>query len=170
VLSREIGPGDFRQTLEKLALYMLGESQAATPEDVAACAPASTEAALDDVLNIVAEGRSAEIGPIMRKLEAQGTQPVGLCIGATRHFRSLHAACSHPGGPAEGIGRLRPPLFGPRRDRMLRQAQAWGTRRLETALTMLTDTDLQLRSTSRAPTMALVERTLVRLAMLGARK
>ncbi|WP_380055751.1 DNA polymerase III subunit delta [Falsihalocynthiibacter sp. SS001] len=168
-LSREIGPGDFRQTLEKLALYMLNSDTPATSLDVAACAPTSTEVALDDILRIVAEGRSAEIGPVMRKLEAQGVQPVGLCIGATRHFRTLHAACADPGGPAAGIGRLRPPVFGPRREQMLRQAQKWGTQRLEVALTMLTDTDLQLRSTSRAPTMALVERTLVRLAMLGAR-
>ncbi|MEY8119234.1 DNA polymerase III subunit delta [Falsihalocynthiibacter sp. BN13B15] len=169
-LSKEIGPGDFRQTMEKLALYMLSSSESATPLDVAACAPSSTEAALDDILNIVAEGRSAEIGPIMQKLEAQGVQPVGLCIGATRHFRTLHAASADPGGPAAGIGRLRPPVFGARRDRMLRQAQKWGTRRLEAALSMLLDTDLQLRSTSRAPTMALVERTLVRLSMLGGLK
>jgi len=31
------------------------------------------------------------------------------------------------------------------------------------------DTDLQLRSTSRAPAMALIERTLIRLSMMGRR-
>ncbi len=168
-LSREIDPGDFRQTLEKIALYCLSSTDGLTAEDVATCAPASTEAALDDMLHIVAEGRSAEIGPVLQKLSAQGTQPVGLCIGATRHFRTLHAAASDPGGPSQGIQRARPPVYGARRDRMQRQAQAWGQRKLEVALTMLTDTDLQLRSTSRAPAMALMERTLVRLSMLGAR-
>ncbi|MDE0591071.1 DNA polymerase III subunit delta [Halocynthiibacter sp. C4] len=169
-LAQELGPGDLRQTIEKLALYTMGNSAPVSAEDVTACAPTSTEAALDDVLNIVAEGRQAEIGPIMRKLEAQGTQPVGLCIGALRHFRALHAACSHPNGASEGIGRLRPPVFGPRRDRMLRQAQRWGRPKLEAAITMLIDTDLQLRSTSRAPSMALIERTLIRVAMYGARR
>ena len=62
---------------------------------------------------------------------------------------------------------MRPPVFGPRRDRMLRQAQGWGMRRLEQALEVLVDTDLTLRSTSRAPTMAVMERALIRLAMLG---
>ena len=52
---------------------------------------------------------------------------------------------------------------------MLRQAQAWRIYRLEQALTLLTDTDLQLRSSSRAPQMALMERALIRLAMLGRR-
>jgi len=167
-LSRTLDPGDFRQTVEKLALYCLDQEIAATSTDVAACAPGSTEADLDDVLNIVAEARVAEIGPVMRRLSAQGTQPVSLCIGATRHFRALHTAASDPGGPSSGVARLRPPVYGPRRDRLVRQAGAWGVHRLEQALGMLIDTDLQLRSTSRAPAMAVIERTLIRLAMLGA--
>jgi len=164
-LSRDIGPGDFRQTVEKISLYKLNDTTPLTVEDISACAPTSTEAALDDVLNIVAEARTGEIGPVMRKLKSQGVQPVGLCIGATRHFRTLYAAVNNP----QGIGGLRPPVFGARRDRMQRQLQQWGNQKLEIALTMLTDTDLQLRSTSRAPAMALMERTLVRLTMLAAR-
>jgi len=164
-LSRDIGPGDFRQVIEKISLYKLGDTAPLSVEDITACAPTSTEAALDDVLNIVAEGRKGEVGPIISKLTSQGVQPVGLCIGATRHFRTLYAAANNP----SGIGGLRPPVFGPRRDRMQRQLQQWGSRKLEIALTMLTDTDLQLRSTSRAPAMAVMERTLVRLAMLAAR-
>lgn len=164
-----LDPGDFRQLVEKLALYTLTSDAPVSSDDVSAVAPLSTEAELDDILNTVAEARAGEIGPLMRRLEAQGVQPVGLCIGATRHFRALHRAASDPGGAAQGIGRLRPPVFGPRRDRMVRQAQGWGMHRLEAALKMLTDTDLQLRSTSRAPAMAVMERTLVRLAMLGAR-
>lgn len=169
-LSREISPGDFRQTLEKLALYKLSDSSPANSADVAACAPATTEAALDDVLNIVAEARSQEIGPILDKLQAQGVNPVTLCISATRHFRTLYAACADPCGAANGVARMRPPIFGPRRDRMIKQAQAWGAPKLETALTMLTDTDLQLRSAGQhAPAMALVERMLIRLSMLARR-
>ncbi len=168
VLSRVLGPGDLRQVIEKLGLYKLGDDSPVVLADVAAVAPTSTEAALDDVLNIVAEGKPGEIGPVMRKLEAQGVQPVGLCIGAMRHFRALYTVASDPGGAAQGIARMRPPIFGPRRDRMLRQAQGWGARKLETALGVLTDTDLQLRSAGqRAPAMALVERSLIRLAMLG---
>lgn len=169
-LARELDPGDFRQTCEKLALYKFKDNSAVTSEDVAACAPVSTEAALDDILNIVAEGRAQEIGPVLRKLEAQGVNPVALLIAATRHFRALYAAAADPGGAAAGIARMRPPIFGPRRDRMLRQVSGWGATKLEQALTGLTDTDLQLRSAGqRAPDMALVERLFLRLAMLARR-
>ena len=170
-LAQTLDPGDFRQTVEKLALYKLGDPVPVTGADIEACAPASTEAAIDDVLNVVAEAQPSEIGPVMARLQAQGVQGVALCIGAMRHFRTLYAVASHPGGPGEGIGRLRPPVFGPRRDRILRQAQGWGAAKLQDALTLLTDTDLQLRSAGRtAPDMALVERTLIRLAMMAGRR
>lgn len=168
-LARELDPGDFRQTVEKLSLYKFGDEGAVTPDDVAAVAPSTIEAAVDDVLHAVAEARTGDVGPLMRRLQGQGVAPVTLCIGATRHFRALHAAASAPGGASEGIARLRPPIFGPRRDRMLRQAQDWGMFRLEQALGLLTDTDLQLRSSSRAPAMAVMERALIRLAMLARR-
>ncbi|MCI2400175.1 DNA polymerase III subunit delta [Aliiroseovarius subalbicans] len=169
-LSRSLDPGDFRQTLEKIALYKLSDPTPLTPADVLAMAPTSTEAGLDDILHIVAEGRSGEIGPVLRKLQAQGVAPVGLCIGATRHFRALHAASADPCGPAQGINRLRPPVHFKNRDRMVRQAQGWGIHKLEQALEVLIETDLALRSSQRAPQMALMERTLIRLAMLGGRR
>lgn len=167
-LANTLGPGDFSQTLEKITLYKQGDKTPLSPEDIDACAPQSTEAALDDVLNVVAEARSGEIGPLLRRMQAQGTNAVSLCIGATRHFRTLYAAASDPGGAAAGVGRLRPPVFGKRRDVIVRQASAWGPARLETALTVLTDTDLQLRSAGQsAPAMAVMERALIRLAMLA---
>lgn len=167
-IANDIGPGDFSRMIEKLALYKYQDDSPLSLEDINAVAPQSTEAALDDILNVVAEGRTGEIGPLLRRLQSQGTAAVTLCIMATRHFRTLFAIAAHPGGPAQGIGALRPPLYGKRRDRMLRQAQGWGAQRLETALTVLTDTDLQLRSAGQtAPALALMERALIRLAMLG---
>ena len=161
-LAQAIDPGDFRQTLEKLSLYKWQDPSPVTIEDVLACAPTSTEAEVDDVLMVVAEARAQDIGPMMQKLVAQGANPVGLCIGAMRHFRALHrAACDTSG---------RPTIFGPNRDRMLAQSRKWGAVKLETALTVLTDTDLQLRSAGQhAPGMALVERAFIRLAMLAGR-
>jgi DNA polymerase-3 subunit delta len=52
------------------------------------------------------------------------------------------------------------------RDAALKQASHWGMRRLEQALALLVETDLSLRSTSKAPAMAVMERALIRLAMM----
>lgn len=166
-LSRALDPGDFRQTVEKIGLYKFGDDGALTPEEVLALAPATIEADVDDLLHVVAEQRPAALAALMRRLEGQGMAPVGLCIATLRHFRALHLAACDPGGPAAGLARQRPPVFGPRRDRMQRQAQAWGAARLEMALAAIVETDLALRSSSRAPAMAVMERLLIRLAMMG---
>ncbi|MFZ1340970.1 MAG: DNA polymerase III subunit delta, partial [Paracoccaceae bacterium] len=132
VLARALDPGDFRQTLEKVALYKHGDDTPLTTAEVAAMAPATLEAELDEVLHAAAEGRARDVGMLMRRLEGQGVVPVTICLMALRHFRSLHVAAIDPGGIAAGLMKAR--VFGPRRDAMQRQAGQWGVRRLEEAL------------------------------------
>ncbi|WP_296427357.1 DNA polymerase III subunit delta [Yoonia sp.] len=168
-LGQSLEPGDFRQTVEKISLYKRGDDSPLSVADVLACAPQSAEVDVDDVLEVVALGQADQLGPVLRDLYAQGVTPVTLCIGAMRHFRRLHVVACDPGGPAAGVGRLRPPVFGPRRDKIVRQAGHWGRDRLERALTALTDVDLLLRSANTAPQGALMERTLIRLAMMARR-
>lgn len=156
-LSRSLDPGDFRQTLTRVALYKHSDPSPLTSAELAALAPATIEAEVDDLIHATADRKVAEIAPLMRRLEGQGTSAVSICIAALRHYRSLHAAACDPGKPR---------LFGPRRDAAQRQAQAWGTGALEQAMALLVETDLTLRSTSRAPTHAVMERALIRLAMM----
>lgn len=158
-LAQTLDPGDFRQLLEKIALYKLGDATPLSAVDVAACAPQSVEASLDDMLDIVTQGRTGDIGPMLARLQSQGVTPVSLCIGTMRHFRALHGAAVNPGGR----------VFGPRAASISRQARAWGVAKSEQALGLVTDTDLALRSSARAPQMAVMERCLIRLAMLGQR-
>jgi DNA polymerase-3 subunit delta len=162
-LARALDPGDFRQTLEKIALYKWGDPSPLTPADVAAMAPASIEAEVDDLIAAVAEARTDAIGPFFRRLEGQGVLPVTICIGALRHFRILHAAATDPAGPGVGIQKAR--VNFKQKDAMGRQAGQWGTRALENAVSLLLETDLTLRSASRAPGMAVMERALIRIAM-----
>lgn len=163
-LARALDPGDFRQTLEKIALYKFGDPTPLTSLDVASMAPATLEAEVDDLLHAVADGKAVAVGLLVRRLEGQGILPVTICIQALRHFKALHMAASDPSGVATGLQRAR--VFGPRRDQMQRQAQALGLRNLERAVSELLETDLTLRSALRAPGMALMERALIRLAMI----
>jgi DNA polymerase-3 subunit delta len=169
-LSKAIDPGDFSQFLEKLSLYCMSQAGPVTLRDVEICAPQSTEAALDDVIGLVADLKTNEIAPVLHRVIAQGGTATGLCIAALRHFRLLHAAASDPAGAQQGVAKLRPPVYGPRRDRIQRQVGAWRRDRLEQVISLLLDTDLQLRSAGQtAPQMAQVERCFIRISMMGKR-
>lgn len=162
-LARALDPGDFRQTLEKIALYKWHDDTPLTPAEVAALAPATIETEVDELLHAVAEGEGRRVGLLMQRLAGQGMLPVTLCIQALRHFRSLHVAASDPGGPQIGLQKAR--VFGPRRDRMQNQLRAWGQRTLEPVIADLVEADLTLRSSAKVPGLALMERTLLRIAM-----
>lgn len=162
-LAQELEPGDFRQTLDKLALFKLGDDAPLSPGEIHALAPNAGDTDELDLAAAVAEGEARRIGPLIRRLQAQGKQPVGIVIQVQRYFRALHAISADPGGPAAGARRVFG--FGNRRERMAAQAGRWPQAKLEGALQGLVECDLSLRSTSRAPTMALVERTLMRIAM-----
>ena len=169
-LSKALDPGDFAQFLEKLSLYCMTQAGPVTIDNVEQCAPQSTEAQLDDVIALVGDGDSHGLSPVLHRVLAQGGSATGLCIAALRYFRMLHTAACDPGGLSSGLSKLRPPVYGPRRDRMQKQAMDWGLVRLEQAIHILLETDLKLRSAGQtAPQMALVERCFIRLSMMGKR-
>lgn len=163
-LSQGLDPGDFRQTLEKIGLYKHGDPSPLTAAEVADLAPGTVETDVLDVVAAAVDGRAVDLGLLMRRIEAQGVQAVTLCIQTLRYVRALHMAASDPGGVAAGIARSFG--FGNRRSAMQAQAGRWGGRALEQALALLVETDLTLRSTSRAPAMAVMERALIRIAMM----
>ncbi|MEM7440940.1 MAG: DNA polymerase III subunit delta [Pseudomonadota bacterium] len=163
-LSRTVDPGELMQIIQKLGLYKHGDSVPLTAEDITAVMPTTTDADADDAFHAAAEGRTADMIVTLSKLAGQGVTPTALCINATRHFKTLHAVATNPGAGDAIFARNR--VFGPRRDRLARQANRLGVARLEKALKELLDTDLALRSTRRPPEMAAVERAFVRIAML----
>lgn len=168
-MGRTLEPGDFAQLLEKLALYKRGDNEPLTVAEIEALAPQTADDNVDALVAAVADGMVPRIGLAMSRLEAQGANPTTICIGTTRHFRQLHAAAGAGGRAEEALQRLRPPVFGPRRDAMAAQVRAWGLPRLERALMALTETDLALRGGSGAPAMPLLERALIRVAMMRPR-
>lgn len=162
------GPAGLADVIEKLSLFLAETDTPADLTTVQALAPAQSPAELDAVLAHVADARLTDLGPALARLFDQGTAPVTVCLTATRHFRALLKVATDGGGPRAGVAKLRPPVFGPRRDQIVAQASRWGSDRLEKALGVLIDTDLTLRSAGRtAPDRAVVERALIRLTMLG---
>ena len=165
-IALQLEPGDFKQTVEKLALYKLNDETSLTDQDISNCIPISNEAQIEEVLKVVLSGNHLKISQIVSRLQSQGVMPVTLVISATRHFKILFSIATNPKGPSTGAAALRPPVYGPRKESLINQAQKWGPDKIKGAIKIITATDLQLRSQNQqAPQMALVERLFIRLAM-----
>ena len=169
-LSKELEPGDFRNTLEKIYLYKFNDKSPLTSQDISACSPISAEASLDDIIYTVSVGAASKISHTLNRLEAQGVSPVALCISFQRHFKLLLELKNHEGSPAQAISNQQPPIFGPRRNAILSQLRLWNSGNLKAALAYLVELDLNLRSVaSNYPASAMTERLLIRVAMLAKR-
>jgi len=167
-IAADLDPGSLRQFAATLALYAT-DLQTLEAGDVTALAPARS-GATDRLTAAVAGGAPDQVPPLVGRLSASGTTAQGMLSAVTRHFRLLHRLAADPGGPRRAIEGLRPPVFGPRRDRLLAEAPRWPVPRAEQALRLLHEAELTLRSTGPRPERALAERCLLRLAMMGARE
>ncbi len=125
-LARHLDPGDFRQTVEKIALYKLQDESALTTDEVASLAPDSGEASVDDVLNAVAESEIDVLTPLLSPVERSGLlarQPLhrrdapfpdALCGGGgpgragaghrARQAPGVRAAAGADAAPGAGLG------------------------------------------------------------------
>lgn len=167
-LGATVGTAGLRDLVARLALYRLDDGGPIEAGDVDACAPGAADAAVDELAELVADGSAKRIGPVLARLRGRGASPTEAALAASRHFRRIHAALAEAEGGGSldaAIGRLRPPVFGPRKDRLLRQCRGWGLAGAEGALSHLLETDRALRGGSAAAGYALLERALLRLAL-----
>ncbi|MEM8792693.1 MAG: DNA polymerase III subunit delta [Pseudomonadota bacterium] len=161
-------PGAANQLIEKIAISFSRSEKEIGPGDLAPHLPLSMDAAADDLIDAVIDGRPEAVGPLLRKVTAGGTNAIQIMIQTSRRFRDLVSVSGADDGIDAAIGRLRPPVFGPRRQRVAAAVWRWGTK-LESATRLLYTTERQLRSAGSRPDDAMVERCLLRLAMMGAR-
>ena len=159
--------GQLAQLIEKIGVYLIDREAELAAAELSSLLPEAAEAELDSLIHAVAEGRADLVGPLMTRLSASGTTPVTILIATTRHFRTLLQLATAPDGIGSALARVRPQVFGPRRDALARQGRSWGTARLESALRLLFQTDRRLRSAGSRPDQAIVERCLMRLSMIA---
>ena len=168
-LGQSLSPGEFSQTLEKISLYKVSNSSSLTYTETKELAPYLIEAGIEEATNIIAEGRTSEVGPLLKKLESQGINLIQICVSITTYFKKLYRVSNDSNGPEIGIRNLKPPVPFNKSARVLRQLRSWNSSKLSSAISLLYDLDIELRSNSNAPNNARVERAMIRLSLISRR-
>jgi DNA polymerase-3 subunit delta len=163
--SAQIDRGSLLQLIEKITVFSLDRNNMIDREALASLLPTAADSELDHLVTAVAEGRVDAVGPLIGRLSSAGVGAAGMLIATGRHFRQLLGLAAARDGIEIALRRQRPPAFGLRGKAMAAQARRWGPRQLEAANQLLFQTDRTLRSPGDRPDRALVERSLIRLAM-----
>ena len=157
--------GAFKQLLGVIGLYGTDRADPLDEADIEALVPLGLDGDIDDLVMDVADGGANKIGPMLRRLRASGANAVSILLALGRHFRALLGVAVSDGG----IATMRPPPYGPRRDRIGRQLRRWDVTRLEEANRLIFETDARLRSSSAPPEFPLLERVAMRIAIMGSK-
>ena len=166
-VAQDMDYGSFIQLIEIIALYGIKRQDALSADDISSIIPVQQDAEIDRFIDAVVHGNPSAIGPILSRLEVSGTKAVGLLIALQRQFRQIHMVSSASGGPEAGLALVKPPLWGARKTAMQSLVRRWRPTRLEQAIQILFETDASVRSSTKAPEMAVVERCALRLAMMA---
>ncbi|MEL6476385.1 MAG: DNA polymerase III subunit delta [Pseudomonadota bacterium] len=166
-IAADLDPGSFHQLIEKISLFLVGRTEPPSIEEIVHLCPATVDPDIDALINAVAEGRPDETGRLLNRVLTASGATSRVLIFLSRHFRQIFALTGAEDGIEAALGRVRPPVFGPRRARLARQAVIWQGR-IETAMRLIFETERQLRRSGEKPERALTERCLIRLAMLAA--
>ncbi|MEM6546708.1 MAG: hypothetical protein AAF713_03075 [Pseudomonadota bacterium] len=168
-IAADLDTGNLTQFIEKVALNCLDGEQSLSAKALLSLAPTTGEGDVDALVAVVASGQSSQIGPILSMLWAMGLTPHAVLIRLAQHLRSLLSVVNSV-NPEQTVGRLRPPVFGPRRQAMLDQANHWAPDRLDQAIRLLHNTEATLRTPGTRPDLAIVERRLIHIAALAGRR
>lgn len=160
-----------RMELEKLLLYC-ADTPKIRLEDVRAVLGASRTDSLGDAALAVFDGDIKRAEAAVERLFAAGAQPVSILRAVASHTMRLHFAKARmeSGQTAkDAMNQLKPKVFFRDVPAFQRQLRAWSEANLATALQLLTEAEIECKSTG-APAAAICTRTLLRIAQAAGRQ
>jgi DNA polymerase-3 subunit delta len=168
--------GISRAEIDKLILYKGPKELRSGPatislEDVRASLVDGVGDAMDDTANAAADGAPARLAAALYKAAAAGASPIGLLRALQRSFARLKSAQDHMDAgesAASAMKKLRPPVFFAEERAFENRLYKWRGPKLERALRMLIDAELDAKTTG-APQREIVERAALRLSAMAER-
>jgi DNA polymerase-3 subunit delta len=158
-----------RRELEKLAVYK--ERGVLAFADVEACIGDSGAVSAEMIAFVACDGDAPSLDTALERLFSEGAAVVEALRSVARHLQRLLVAGAliASGQSAErAMAQLRPPVFYKHHERFRRQLQLWPMDRLVSALAIVTQAELECKTTGM-PAPAVCHRALMRIARAAAR-
>ena len=155
-----------RSELEKLALFKGKTGRTITLDDAEATIGDGNPLARDDVALAAASGDQTALDHALIRCLTAGDQPTVILRAVIRHFQRLHLLtlkAAEGGDVGSLIKSQRPPIFFKHQPIVQRQVQQWRPQRLAQAMAILTEAELDCKTTG-LPAEAICGRALIRIA------
>jgi DNA polymerase-3 subunit delta len=155
-----------RSEIEKLILFKGDFGGTITPNDVEESVGDVAAVSTDEVVYATASGNAARLDEALQRALREGVTTVVLVRAVGRHLQRLMlASADYQNGmaPNAAIARLRPPVFFKQRNEFSTQLQRWTPTTLGRALEIVTEAELDCKTTG-FPEAAVLARALIRIS------
>lgn len=159
-----------RSELDKLCLYMSGDDDTISVEDIAAVVGDASAVTLGSLAFAAGDGDQQALDRALTTAYAEGMDLVAVLRTVAGHIQRLRQARSLIAAGrtmAQATAALKPRLIFHQEPRFRRQLETWSEPRLATALRLLTEAELACKTTG-APATLLCNRALMRIAQAAA--
>ncbi len=154
-----------RSELDKLVLYMGTGGGQVTLADAKACVGDTAALGLNQIAEAVTAGNLQKLEQLLERAATAGENAIAIIRTLQNRMMRLHLArgCMDQGMSAgEAIGKIRPPVFFGERDRFTGEVSRWTSRKVEMALEILIEAELDCKTTGN-PADVICARALLRL-------
>lgn len=154
-----------RSELDKLVLYKGPNSGQVTLEDAKACVGDTAALGLNQIAECVTAGDAVRLETLLERARISGESAIAILRTLQNRLVRMHLArgfMDMGANAAEAIGKLRPPVFFAEKDKFQREVMRWSTSDLERATTIITEAELDCKTTGN-PTDVICARALLRL-------
>ncbi len=160
-----------RRELEKLALYMDGETKITLPDVLQSIGDSST-LTLEDIAFAVGRGAREALEQALARTHLEGTSPIAILRATSQHFLRLHLVrgrMERGEDVSTALQALRPPVFFKRLPAFREQAARWQLDAIGRVLELLGAREVTCKS-GVFPAKAICDRTLLEIAVRGGGK
>jgi len=154
-----------RGELDKLVLYKGNEGGQVTLADAEACVGDTAALGINQVAEAVTGGDLKRLEKLLERARTSGENAIAILRTLQNRMMRIHLARGYMDqgmSAGEAIGKLRPPVFFAERDKFQLEVSRWSSRKVEQALDILMEAELDCKTTGN-PADVICARALLRL-------
>ncbi len=154
-----------RGEIEKLIIYKGTGTGQVTLDDAEACVGDTAALGINQIAEAVTGGDLQRLEKLLERARTSGENAVAIIRTLQNRMMRLHLArgfVDQGMTAGEAIGKLRPPVFFTERDRFQREIARWSAKKIEQALAILMEAELDCKTTGN-PADVICARALLRL-------
>ncbi len=159
----------FTSLIEKLMVYKFSDPSPVTFEEIELLFSDYDSGNIQQVIECLSRGEIENIIQGLKRLFDNGVAPNQILSASNNYFILLHKLSINVTNPNDIFNNNYPPIYGNRRQELVRQSRTWSTELIERALAIIQTTEKNTRLLSKVYLNSALERAFLRIASLKKR-